>query len=408
MKTPIDGLFDFDYELAINDKSADPYPFYHDLRQTSPLWRVPQGYWLVTTHADSLALLCDPKCDHWGQKMSGESGDDSTRAALAESLLALSPDRAGPVRLAVMNGLSCRNQDELMREMSDRADEILRSLRPRDAFDAVSDYAHPFTFGSICRVMGVPSPDIPTLCETAAKLQGKYIKYVSGRFRSDLSDGPMKDFIDYFQKLLMSKRRDPGDDLISALIAQLRTEQAAQANDRLLLSLTLLLLYAGHQNMMNFIGNAILALARNPESCAPLRRNPELIDDLVIELLRFDSPVQHILLVAREEITLHGRSIKPGEIILVGVGAANRDPDAFANPDELDIDRRPKTQLAFGAGAYRCIGARLAQIQAATVLDRFLAHIADFHVTQEQLRWHSSPIIQRGLQALPLSVRWIN
>ena len=191
------------------------------------------------------------------------------------------------------------------------------------------------------------------------------------------------------------------DDLISKLV-EADDASGSEVGDRRLVNLLIVLLHAGHQNMMNFIGNSVLALARDPDCLALIRREPARIAGAVDELMRFDSPVQFIPLISRDTITLYDQVIQPGEGVWVCVGAANRDPEAFSSPDRLDLSRNAQRQLSFGLGAWRCVGARLAQVSGAVALERFFAHVAEFRVVDEALRWRGHPIVQRGLEAFPI------
>ena len=380
----------------------NPYLFYHQLRETSPVYQMQQGRWLISRYANAVSLLNSPQCDHWGQNLRDMSRLHPTEAALAQCLQVLAPNHAVPFRQAV-HSVVARALNEQATAMTHRADALLQSLRDRPHIDAMADYAHPFTFGSISQVIGVPEADISALSEVVGRLQGNYLSCVSAENQENLLQGDGQVFVDYLHRLLEEKRRAPQTDLISQLIQVAEHADPDVMSEAGLINLLILLFYAGHQNMMNFIGNALLALFQHPDSCTALRQDPALMDKAIIELLRFDSPVQYILLIAREAITLRSQVIAPGEEILIGVGAANRDPEVFENPDQLDIHRRPTQHLAFGAGIFRCIGAQLAQRQGGIALSRFLAHITDFQVADEPLRWRTTPMVQRGLYALPLA-----
>jgi cytochrome P450 len=267
----------------------------------------------------------------------------------------------------------------------------------------MADYAHPFTFGSVCRVIGVPEEDITTVSDIVGKLGSPYLACIGTDHK-----GRYAAFTGYLYDLIADRRGRAGDDLISCLTAIANRGHHYELGGKChfdtaeLVNLIVLLLYAGHVNMMNFIGNAIRVLGQRPEVCAALRRAPEKMGDAFLELLRFDSPVQFILLVARETFALHDQTINSGDRIRACVGSANRDPVVHVNPDLLDLTRRPRQQVAFGAGPLRCIGARLAQLEGTTALASFLHHVAEFTLPQEPLRWRTGTGAQRGLYALPV------
>ena len=266
----------------------------------------------------------------------------------------------------------------------------------------MADYAHPLTFTMTCDLLGVPDADVAALAEMLAALAGNSLACLAPDRLDEQEGPPARAFQGYFRDLIERKRRTPGPDLASRLIDAL--SGAEDALDAHLLNLLVLLFHASHHNMMNFIGNAVLALAARPECLELARASPRLLRQAVPELLRFDSPVQYISLVARESIALRGEGIAPGEAIVLGVGAANRDPEVFAEPDRLDLSRRPKGQLAFGLGAYRCIGATLAELEGAAALSRLLHHFVEFRAANEPIGWRTSPFVQRGPVALPIEV----
>lgn len=383
----------------------DPYPLYRRLRETAPVCRTSQGRWLVSRHGDALALLSDRRCDHWGQNLGKSQDAHPSEAAVAHALQALSPGHAVPFRQAAVHGLTAAALRRCAGAMVERAEALLRGLRERARIDLVADYAHPFTFATICQIMGLPDEDVPALSETVGRLDGNYLRFVvTGPTEPEDRDGAA--FVGYLRRLLAARRKRPGPDLVSRLLDADRQAGGEPRSDDLFVNLLLLLFFAGHQNMMNFISLALLTLYRHPDSCEALRRAPESMPDAVEELMRYDSPVQYIPLFALEDVPLHGRVISPGEEVWICVGAANRDPTAFADPESLDLDRRPKKQLSFGWGPYRCIGAQLAGLQGATALTHLLARIADFRVADEPLRWRTEPMVLRGLHALPLQVSW--
>ena len=177
----------------------------------------------------------------------------------------------------------------------------------------------------------------------------------------------------YFETIIDERRRQPREDLVSALLA------AEEEGDRLtrdeMLAVMLLILVAGNETTRNLIGNGMLALLRNPGELRRLREDPGLLDSAVEELLRYDSPVQLDDRTVREDVEIGGRSIRAGKRVVAIIGAANRDPEVFDDPDTLDIGRGEKSHLAFGRGIHYCLGAALAVLEArvafASLLDRF-------------------------------------
>jgi len=207
-------------------------------------------------------------------------------------------------------------------------------------------------------------------------------------------------FLRYIRKLVALRKAEPRDDLVSALV------QAREADDQLsedeLLSMIFLLLVAGHETTVNLIGNGVLALLRNPDQLALLRSRPELLTAALEELLRWDSPVQLTARVVGEECELGGRTLRPGELLLTLLGAANRDPAQFPEPDRLDLTREPSQHFSFGRGIHFCLGAPLARLEGRLAIGSLVSRFPGLRLAGEPVR--SETITLRGLRSLPLAI----
>jgi cytochrome P450 len=204
----------------------------------------------------------------------------------------------------------------------------------------------------------------------------------------------------YLQQLIAAKRRRPQDDLLSTLIAiEAEGERLSEAE---LLATCLLLLLAGHETTVNLIGNGMLALLRHPEQLAILRTNPPYLPTAIEELLRYDSPVQLTTRYAMVDTDMDGRMIRQGEQVCLVLGAANRDPEQFPDPDRLDITRSPNRHLSFGLGVHFCLGAFLARLEALIAFEVLLQRLANVDLQVETPEWRET-IALRGLKTLPVS-----
>jgi cytochrome P450 len=205
---------------------------------------------------------------------------------------------------------------------------------------------------------------------------------------------------EYFRELIAERRAAPRDDMLSALIA------AEEAGDTLseeeLLATCILLLVAGHETTVNLIGNGTLALLRHPAELRKLRDNPGLIGSAVEELLRFDGPVQRTARIPSEDITIGGQTIGKGEMVMPFLGAADRDPTQFPDPDRLDITRSDNRHIAFGMGIHFCLGAPLARMEGQIAINTLLARLPRLTLATDQPQFRQS-LTLRGLEALPVS-----
>jgi hypothetical protein len=205
----------------------------------------------------------------------------------------------------------------------------------------------------------------------------------------------------YFETIIEERRREPRDDLVSALLA------AEEEGDRLshdeLLAVMLLILVAGNETTRNLIGNGMLALLRNPDQLELLRDQPELMDAAVEEMLRLDSPVQLNGRYVREDVEIGGKRIRAGQRVITLIGAANRDPEVFADPDRMDIRRPHNSHLSFGRGIHYCLGAPLAALEVRTAFTALLDRFSEIRLAEEPR--HRQGIVLRGVEQLWIEVK---
>jgi cytochrome P450 PksS len=264
--------------------------------------------------------------------------------------------------------------------------------------DLIRDYALPLPMTLITEILGVPSRD-----------RHKFHRWSKAVVSLTSPKGTVRVipsvwmFIRYLKQFFKTRRRDPQDDLTSALIL------AEEAGDKLsedeLLAMVFLLLIAGHETTVNLIGNGMLALMEHPDQMEMLHRNPTMIKTAVEELLRYTSPVfMSSERYAREDININGVIIPRGEMTLGVIGSANRDETVFENADALDITREPNKHLSFGQGIHFCVGAPLARLEAQIAINTLLRRMPDLHLSIDtgSLRWRPSMFL-RGLEGLPVA-----
>jgi cytochrome P450 len=265
--------------------------------------------------------------------------------------------------------------------------------------DLIDDYAFPLPITVIAELLGVPAEDRDSFREWSDAA-------VSGNTTQEHLDKVliphMQAFTDYLHALFEEKRKNPKDDLVSALL------RAEEAGDKLsedeLLGMVFLLLVAGHETTVNLIGNGVLALLQHPDQLQKLKDDPSLIKPAVEELLRYDGPVETSTeRFAREDVRIGETVIPRGEMVLVVLAAADHDPERFADPDELDITRVDNRHLAFGKGIHHCLGAPLARMEGQIAISTLLARMPDLRLkgSPESLSWRPG-LTLRGLRGLPL------
>jgi len=268
--------------------------------------------------------------------------------------------------------------------------------------DVIADLAYPLPVTVICEMLGVPledhdairgwSSDIARSLDAIGLLADPDVVKRGGDARRALGE--------YFRRLLPERRRNPQADLLSLLIAA--EEQGDRLNEGELLAMCMLLFIAGHETTVNLIGNGLLALLNHPDQLGQLRDDPALIPVAVEELLRYDSPVQRTARITNADVEIQGRQIPTGSMVVAAIGAANRDPSHFVDPDRLDIARADNRHVAFGFGIHFCIGAPLARVEGQIALATLLRRMPTIALETTTPDWRESSTL-RGLKTLPVS-----
>lgn len=370
--------------------NKNPYKDYKKLREKTPLYRISPMRWMIMKYEDAISLMQNPSVSHWGQDTETQNAlFGRQKSMISKTMYAYAPEIDSPYRKNVLHGLAARNLKFEKDEMRTSAEKFLKECVKKGKFDFINDFAHQYTFETISRIIGIPEEDIAELTAIVSKLNNGYLKLINNLETSDPAE---QDFILFLRKFIQKKEKSLDKDLASALVESCK---ATNENSDFALCLLIFLFYAGHDNMMNFLGNGFLSLYNNPHIFNELKGKPHLIQNSIDELLRYDSPVQFFTMYTKNDIIIRDIKISAGCQLLVCAGSANRDPDKFQNPDEIKIDRSPQ-HLSYGFGAYRCIGARLAQLQSATAFEVLIEilNIEDLKISNPV--WKNEQYIQRG------------
>lgn len=379
----------------------DPYPTYAALRAKDPVhWSPLMDSWVVARYADVDAILRDH------QRFSNDPRTrDTGRArragpnALTElSMLFLDPPDHTRLRALVSKAFTPHALQALIPRMRAIMAALLGQIDTPTAFDVMEAIAYPLPVIVIAELLGVPPADRAQFKVWSNQRARSLEPTITPRERdAAIQAGTALDA--YFHRIIQERRKEPRNDLISALVAA--EEAGDKLSERELLIMLRLLLVAGNETTTNLIGNGMLALLRYPDQMQALRDNPRLIPNAVEELLRYDSPVQVDGRTAREDVEIHGRHIRKGQGVTTLIGSANHDADVFAHPERLDISRKDINNIAFGRGIHHCLGAPLARLEGRIAFEMLLERFPDLHLLTDHPVYRDN-VVLRGLSTLPV------
>ncbi len=389
------------------DFLADPYPTYARLRAEDPIHRSPFGFWVLSRHKDCFELLRDPRCsvDYRSLRDSIESEPNPAQARSVKDLytfLFLDP----PDHTRIRNQLAHAFTSDAIAPLEDfivrRVEAAADQLRDGETVDLIDALAYPLPIDVICRILGLDDTDWTQIRRWSKALaRGLDPEFTQTDTSLTTGQRAMHELLDYFAAEIRRQRVNPRAGLLKQLA------DTGVLSDGEIARNSLLLLVAGHETTANLLGNGILALL-HPDRTALRGRianeaTADLLDPVVEELLRYDSPIQVTKRIPLDTtIDLDGGTLEPGDMVVLLLGSANRDAEVFADPDQLDIDRTANPHVAFGGGMHYCIGARLARAEARIAL-RTLSSLLPRLTLAERPRVKEGVIV-RGRESLRVRV----
>ena len=376
------------YDPTSPSTRHDPYGLYDQLRRKDPVHRMRLlKAWALTRYEDGDRLLRDHK------RFTSEGRNYGYSSYL--TMLDFDPPKHTRLRGLVSKAFTPRAIEKLEPRIHAVVHELLDDVAQRDRFDLIDAVAFPLPVIVIAEMLGVPPEDRDRFRgwsdDIAMSVEPLLEEANIQKVRKATGE-----LFEYFEGQIEKRRTKPQDDLLSALMA------AEEAGDRLdreeLLSTLMLLLVAGNETTRNLIGNGMLALLRHPDQLERLRQHPDMLDAAIGELLRFDPPVQFDGRIARVDLEIGGKKIRSGERVISLLGAANRDPDTFAEPNRLDIGRSEKSHISFGRGIHYCLGASLAVLEGKVVFAALLERFPTIRLAEPPVR--RDQMVLRGLSEL--------
>lgn len=369
---------------------ADPYPLYAELRKT-PVFRAPNGSYVVSTYREIWALMHDPRIGVGGFGSGAGAGAGAPEGS--GSFIGMDPPAHDRLRHLATSHFE---QTEAVRpDMLRTATSLIDGMHGKHQIDLVDDFAYPLPVTVICRQLGVPHEDEPRFHPWAEAI----ITTLDPRpGQQDAAAQAAAEMNQYMSELVERFRAEPGTGLLSGLVA----EEGLSTQD--VVATGRLLLIAGHETTVNLIANGMLTLLRHPEVFERLRHEPELAITLVEELLRYEPPVQiNPKYVALDDVQVAEVTIPKGSRIVLALAAANRDPNRFLDPDRFDPDREDNEHLGFFTGIHYCFGAGLARQEAQVALTELARRLDNPRLLQDPPPYRQNPTL-RGPRHLPIEI----
>jgi pimeloyl-[acyl-carrier protein] synthase len=396
-----------DYNPLLPEHQRDPYPFYRALRDEDPVhFHELLQLWILTRYADVSAVLRDPRFSSDRSKIriaalrlpAVREALRPIAAALEGTMLFADPPAHTRLRNLVTKAFTPRVIDAYRERIHEIVEEILERAQSARRLDVIRDLAYPLPVTVIAEVLGVPPNERAAFKRWSDDLAVLLDPFVPAPVFERAQESALEMHA-YLQGVFAERRRRPQHDLVSRLVRA--EEEGDLLSESELFAVCALLLGGGHETTTNLIGNGMLTLLRHPQERQRLQENPALIETAVDEFLRYESPVQFTGRTATVDFQIGGKRIAAGDFVVLCLGAANRDPAEFVDPERLDIGRRHNRHLAFGLGIHACLGGRLACLEGGIAIAALLRRFPDLRPERDEPQWYPA-VVSRGLTTLPV------
>ena len=399
-----EAVASFDLRGLPADYYANPYPYYHALRDTAPVHRLPDGGYFLSSYAACVAAYKDAGAfsSDKRREFKPKYGDGLLYEHHTTSLVFNDPPLHTRVRRIITGAFTPRTIADMEEPVIRLVDGLLDRIAAKGSADLIADLAAAVPVEVVGNLLSVPREERGPLRDWSLAILGALEPVLTPEQR-ERGERAVAAFLDYLRTLVARRRArlgDPDRDVLTRLI--LGEEGGERLSERELLHNIIFILNAGHETTTNLVGNGLYALLEWPEERARLIATPDLIRAAVEEILRFESPNQLGNRLAARAVEIEGVAIPAGTYLTIGIGAANRDPAEFADPDRLDLAREPNRHLAFGSGPHVCIGLNVARLEGRIAIGRFLARFPGYRLAGAPMRGGRARF--RGFLSIPVTL----
>lgn len=390
---------------------ANPYPTYATLRESAAIHWAPKfgsGAWLVPRYEGVSTVFQESRLSaKRSHRLVGQYSpeEQSTlqyfNSHFAKWIIFLDAPRHPIWRRLIVKGFTATVISEARPRILALVNRLIDRAAADRRMDFIRDFARPLPALTVVGLMGIDLADQDDVIGWTDDIAAFFASANAPIEIARAAQSALFSLAEYFKRLLEVRRKDPQNDLVSLLLDAEHGGDDDYGTPEELAAQCSALLFAGHETTRNLLGNGLLALLNNPDQFSLLRQTPALVASAVKEFARFDAPAQFIARVVATPMELCGREVKEGQIVYALLGSAQRDPEAFANPDQLDVTRRGVPSLSFGKGVHYCVGAALANLEAEIAFQAILERMPNVRLATDELKWHDNFFL-RSLQSLPV------
>jgi cytochrome P450 len=387
----------------------DPYEMYRVLRTQDPV-HVAQTKEIIITGYDDVRDILKSSSFQTGNRLEWlkrgihylQKKDEDFNAiytAINSFVLMLNPPQHTRIRTFVAKAWDNRDADTII---NTNIKKILNGLKGQDSFDAVADYSQPLSVHTICNILGIEANDHRYLKNLGLTMSKAVDLYPSLKDMVNVNEAA-RAFVEFFREHIRTKNEKQDDGLLSKLIQRNRIDNTGLQDDELI-SLAIFLFIAGQETSSALISNGIYTLLRHPEELQKMKQDPTLTDSAVEEVLRFDSTVQLLGRIAKEDYPIKNKTITAGSAVTLVIGSANRDEKIFDSPDTFRIERKPNRHLSFGSGIHFCLGDWLGRRMGQLAIGDFFSNYPHISLPDQQIQWNKNLAI-RSLTGLRIQAK---